>query len=252
MPAARAGAKVRTGIGSALSHSTAGEFATASEGRQSKADQVYVALKRAIISGEIPPGASIDKVELCEHFGASRLPVTTAINRLAYDRLVFIEPQRGSYVARIKLDDVVQFMMARRALEVEVAGEAATRMPKPMVEQLERNLLYQQAAIGGHDHAGFFQLDVAFHRLLTDGLSLQRIGEVLDSLGSHLNRVRRLLLPEPGRVESTLAEHRAIFDAIENGRRRQAELAMRTHLDVVLETLIAFEREHPDFFGTDR
>jgi DNA-binding GntR family transcriptional regulator len=223
--------------------------AGAAGGRVSKGDQVYLALKQAIVSGEMPPGATIDKADICECLGVSRLPVTTAVNRLAYERLVLIEPQKGSYVAKIKLDDVVQWMMARRALEAEVAGECARRLPNPVVEQLRRNLLYQPAAIGGNDYAGFLQLDVAFHQLLTDGLGLFRVGELLDSLRSHLDRVRRLLLPEPGRMESTLAEHQAIFDAITNRRPRQAEQAMRTHMDVVLERLIAFEKEHPDFFG---
>lgn len=217
--------------------------------RVSKGEQVYLALKHAIVSGEVHPGATIDKAELCKRFGVSRLPVTTAINRLAYERLVLIEAQRGSYVAKIKLGDVMQWMTSRRALEVEIAGECARRLPSEVLNRIEQNLLYQEAAIGGNDHAGFFQLDVAFHQLLIDGLALHRIGELLDSLRSHLDRVRRLLLPEPGRMKSTLAEHRAIFAAISDRRPRHAEQAMRAHLDVVLERLIAFEKEHPGFFG---
>ena len=99
------------------------------------------------------------------------------------------------------------------------------------------------------DYAGFLQLDVAFHRLLIDGLAAQRIGEILDSLRSHLDRVRRLLLPEPGRMANTLAEHRAIAEAIAARHAKQASRAMRAQVDTVLEQLIAFEKQHPDFFG---
>jgi DNA-binding GntR family transcriptional regulator len=226
-----------------------GQGGSSGPSRLSKGDQVYLALKQAIVSGEMPPGATIDKSEVCQRFGVSRLPVTTAINRLAYEGLVLIEPQKGSYVTKIKLDDIVQWMMARRALEVEVAGKSARVLPEAEFGQMENNLLYQQAAISADDYAGFFQLDVAFHRQLTDGLSLSRVSELLDSLRSHLDRVRLLLLPEPGRMESTLAEHRAIFEAIANRQPRQAEQAMRTHLDVVLKWLVAFEKQHPDFFG---
>ena len=93
---------------------------------------------------------------------------------------MLIEPQRGSYVAKIRLDDVLQWMLARRALEAEVAGEAARRLPPATVARIERNLFYQQAAIGGDDFAGFLELDVAFHKLLTDGLALARVAEVLE------------------------------------------------------------------------
>ena len=43
-------------------------------GRRSKADEIYLALRRGIASGELPPGAAIDKHELCARFGVSRLP----------------------------------------------------------------------------------------------------------------------------------------------------------------------------------
>ena len=218
--------------------------------RVSKGDQVYSALKQAIISGELPPGISIDKSGLCQRFGVSRLPVTTAINRLAYERLIVIEPQRGSFVARIELRDVVQWMAARRALEVEVVGQCARTITPGTVGRLEQNLLYQQAAIGGSDFAGFLELDVAFHEGLTLTAGLNRIGEVLDTLRSQLDRVRRLLLPEPGRMESTLGEHQAILHAVRRQDVRGAERAMKAHLDTVLQSLVAFEKTHPDFFGT--
>jgi DNA-binding GntR family transcriptional regulator len=217
--------------------------------RVSKGNLVYSTLKAAIMSGELPPGVPIDKGEICERLQVSRLPVTTAINHLAYEGLVLIEPQRGSFVAPIKLDDVVQWMQARRALEVEVVGECARRQTPEMLQLLRRNLLYQQAAIGGSDYAAFLQMDIAFHDVLTTSVGLRRIGEILDSLRTHLDRVRRLLLPQPGRMESTLAEHRAIADALASRSVRKAEHAMQTHLQTVLENLIAFERDHPDFFG---
>ncbi len=217
--------------------------------RPSKANQIYAALREAIVSGEIAPGASIDKNELCARFGVSRLPITTAVNRLAYDGLVLIEPQKGSFVAKIKLGDALQWMLARRALEAELAAECARRLPDASIDRLKRNLLYQQAAVGGDDYSGFLRLDVVFHQQLVDGLGLGRIGELLDSLRAHLDRIRRILLPEPGRMESTLAEHQSIFDAIVRRKPRQADQAMRTHLNVVLERLVIFEKQYPDFFG---
>lgn len=232
----------------ALRSVPAGASASILAARVSKGDRVYSALKDAIIAGDLAPGVPIDKNELCDRFRISRLPVTTAINRLAYEGLVLIEPQRGSFVAPIRLVDVVEWMRARRALEVEVVGECARRLTPETLQLLQRNLLYQQAAIGGSDYATFLQMDFAFHDLLTTSVGLQRIGEILESLRSHLDRVRRLLLPQPGRMESTLAEHRAIVGALADRDVRGAERAMRRHLQTVLDNLVAFERDHPDFF----
>lgn len=218
--------------------------------RVSKADAIHRALKQEITNGALLPGAAIDKAEICGRFGVSRLPVTTALHRLAFEGLVRVEPQRGTYVSRIRLGDVLQWMAARRAIEAEVAAEAARRLSPEARAALERNLRYQEAAVAGADFDGFIGLDVAFHYLLTGGLGLDRIAETLDGLRVHLDRVRRLLLPEPGRMSATLAEHRAIHDAIAAGRPAAAGRAMRRHLAVVVDRLAAFESEHPDFFGS--
>jgi DNA-binding GntR family transcriptional regulator len=219
------------------------------DGRRSKADRVYLAVKRGIVRGSLPPGAAIDKAALCARFGASRLPVTTALQRLAYEGLIRIEPQKGSYVARIRLSDVLQWMTARRALEAELAGEAARRLGDEALEAMRRSLHYQEAAVEADDHDGFLQLDVGFHRVLPDGLGMPRVGELLDGLRPHLDRVRRLLLPEPGRMVTTLAEHRAIHAAIAGRSPAAASRTMRRHIDAVIERLTGFERRHPDFFG---
>src|SRR6185437_11142593 len=85
--------------------------AGAAEGaRQSKVDRVYAALKQAIVSGELAPLTLIDKTAWSGRFEVSRLSITSAVNRLAFEGVVVIEPQRGSYVSRIRLADVKQWM----------------------------------------------------------------------------------------------------------------------------------------------
>jgi DNA-binding GntR family transcriptional regulator len=219
------------------------------DGRLSKSDQIYASLRQAIMRCDLRPGEAIDKTALCRSFEVSRLPVTTAINRLAFEDLVVIERQRGSYVSRIRLKDILQWLLVRRAIEAEVAGMAAGNARPEAIENLNRNLRYQAAAVASDDHESFRQLDVAFHRILTDGLDLERVAQALDGLRLHIDRVRWLLLPEEGRMTSTLKEHRAIFVAVRKRDRQIAERAMRRHIDVVTERLVAFERDHAEFFG---
>lgn len=224
-------------------------LAPAADGRGSKADLVYDLLKQAIISGELLPGTGINKPEICARLGVSLVPVTTAINRLAFDRLVLIEPQKGSYVARIRMDDMRQWLMARRALEAEVAMEAARRLPEVAVNLLRHNLDYQRTAMEAGDHDGFYKLDGAFHDLLIEPLALRRLEELLGPLRSHGDRLRRLTSPAPGHNASTLAEHRAIFEAVERRSPEEAARTMRAHLDTVIDRVVALASQHPDFFG---
>lgn len=216
--------------------------------RTSKADQVYTEIKEAILSGALAPGGAIDKLALCARLGVSRFPVTAAINRLAFERLVVIEPQHGSFVAKIAANDVREWMMIRRALEAEIAAEAARGLPAETQREIERNLRYQQAAAEAGDVAGFYVLDVEFHKLIVDGLALRHAREILDGLRSHLERVRRIALSPPGRLPSAHAEHKRIFDAILSKDGPGAAAAMRAHLD---ETTATFERiaeQNPENF----
>ena len=134
----------------------------------SKADQVYGELKEAILSGALEPGELIDKSALCERLGVSRFPVSAAVSRLAFEHLVVIEPQHGSFVARISADDVRERLFIRRALEGEIAAEAARRMPREGLEALEDNLARERKAVEAGDRASFYALDVGFHQALTD------------------------------------------------------------------------------------
>ena len=143
--------------------------------RESKVDRAYFALKQAIVSGALAPQILIDKNEWSAQFAVSRLSITGAINRLAFERLVVIEPQRGSYVARIRLSDVKQWMLMRRALEMEVVAACAKELSERAIGRLGQNLAYQRAALDSGDLQGFHELDTRFHRQMADGLDLVRV-----------------------------------------------------------------------------
>jgi DNA-binding GntR family transcriptional regulator len=218
--------------------------------RGSKADQAYHDLKEAILSGVLEPGAAIDKLALCERLGVSRFPVSAAINRLAYEKLVAIEPQHGSFVAKISVENVRELMTIRRALESEIAAQAAELLPREGVEELERNLRYQLAAVEARDLSGFYSLDVEFHRVLTMQMGLSRTGEILDGLRSHLERVRRLLMTPPGRLPRTYSEHNAIAKAIARGDAEAARQAMRDHLVGTTDLFENFAKARPSLFSS--
>ena len=155
---------------------------------------------------------------MCEKLGVSRFPVSAAVSRLAYDRLVDVAPQHGSFVSRISLNDVHERLFIRIALEGEIAAEAAAPMTSGGQGRARREPEGGGAiAVEAEDSATFYALDVAFHQTLTARLGMTRASEVLDSLRIHLERARRLLMSPPGRIREVLSEHGAIAEAIDAG-----------------------------------
>ena len=67
----------------------------------------------------------------------------------------------------------------------------------------------------------------------------------------HLNRIRRLSMPEPGYMMEMICEHRAVVAAVAAHDPDEAEAALRHHLRMVLSTLPAIREQHPDYFDTE-
>lgn len=217
--------------------------------RLAKADMVYDYLRDAILKGKIEPGAIIDKSQLCEQLSVSRFPVTTAINRLAFERLVIIEPQHGSFVSKISVHDAREFLRIRRALETDIAAQAATELAEEPREALRRNIRYQQAAAEAEDSIGFYALDFEFHQTIVIGLQLNQSNEILKGLRAHAERVRHILAPHKSRLTAIFREHHAIWQNIEARDAEGARAAMRAHLDQTISTFEGVVRARPDLFA---
>jgi DNA-binding GntR family transcriptional regulator len=214
-----------------------------------KAEHVYRELKEAILAGALEPGAPIDKPALCERLCVSRFPVSAAVSRLAFEKLAVVEPQHGSFVSRISVEDVRERLFIRRALEGEIAAEAARRLGGEGRAALEASLARQREAVEAGDRPAFYALDVEFHQALISHLDLRRSGEILDGLRAHLERARRLLMTPEGRIRALLVEHAAIVAAIEAGDAEGARAAMDRHLAAASANFEAFARERPALFS---
>ena len=214
----------------------------------SKAAMVYEDLRAAIVGLELEPGARIDKNEICARLHVSRQPVAEAVARLAEERLVEVEPQKGTFVARIRLSDVAEAAFVRRALEVATVFNIAPTIDEATLRSIERNLGYQAAALKARDWDEFYALDVRFHTMLFERLAMRRIAEAVESSRASVERTRRLMLPAPGRTPDTYREHRAIFAALKTRDSEKSAAAMASHLDAVMAELRKFAARQPELF----
>lgn len=64
----------------------------------------------------------------------------------------------------------------------------------------------------------------------------------------HVDRYRRLTLPQEGRIARTIAEHATILDAIEAHDPARARTAMDIHLERLLADISATQSINPEFF----
>ncbi|HEX2593193.1 MAG TPA: GntR family transcriptional regulator [Rhizomicrobium sp.] len=199
----------------------------------SKTERVYGVLRRRIRELTLPPGAPLRKEEIALELGVSRAPVSDAITRLAEEGLVDVFPQHGSFVAAIRSIDVREALFIRTALETEAMRQLALRADADVVRELDGNISAQAKALAAGNLEQFYDLDEALHAMIFGAIEKPRSLKLLDAARAPLDRVRRLALPEEGRPEQTLAEHRALVDAIRSADSEYAASAMRAHLSAV-------------------
>jgi DNA-binding GntR family transcriptional regulator len=212
-------------------------------------NRVYLSLRAAILTLEYNPGQILRKQQVCEALEVSRSPVSEAIARLASEGLVTILPQAGTYVARFSMSEIRESAFLREALELAAVEYLAPMITEDQIRQLKRNLRVQEALVEDGDVAGFYEMDAEMHLLLLGFTGFRRLAKMADSVWLQVSRARRLILPEPGRVVDTLAEHHRIIDALEAGDTEAARTATRHHLRQLLTYLEPLEQSRPDLFS---
>jgi len=211
-------------------------------------DRVYLALREAIISTELTPGQKLSENELAGELGVSRTPVREARARLRDERLVAIVPQLGTFVTLISPSAVADAEFVRESLECAAVGRAVERIGGETLEEIQANLTAQERACARGDDRAFDHLDEDLHRRLCSASGHSIAWTLSRRANGHLDRIRRLSLPDERYLHEMLDEHRRIVAAVASGDADQAESALRHHLRMVSSNLALIQAEHPDYF----
>ena len=200
-------------------------------------DEAIVKIKEMILSGEIGPGDRLPpEKELSERLGLSRSSMREAVKALEVIRVLDVRRGDGTYVTSLEPrllleamtfivdlhDDssILELFAVRRILEPAAAALATIQMTDAAVAALRAQV---ELVDESTDVEGLVAHDLEFHGAIAAAAGNSYLAGLIDSLSSHTVRARiwRGLTQEHS-VERTLAEHRAIVDALE---RRDAELA---------------------------
>ena len=199
----------------------------------------YETLRAAIVSGDLSPGEHLVEEELAARLGASRGMVRSAILRLGHDGLVVREPNRGARVRRVTIEEAVEILEARAALEPLAAGYAALRRTDADVEVLRQTVERMTQLHAAGELLAMSELNASLHLTILQVSGHHVVREICERLHSQIVRFQFRTVLAPGRSDKSLAEHGAVVAAIAAGERAAAEEAMRVHLSHVAGTLNA-------------
>jgi len=185
-------------------------------------EEVAELLRQRIFRRELEPGSWIDELRIAEEYGISRTPLREALKVLAAEGLVTMKVRRGAYVTDVSEKDLADVYHLLSLLESDAAGMVARHASD--AELAELATLHDALEAARHDRDEFFALNERFHlRLLEMADNRWRLQMVAD-LRKVMKLNRHHSLFKTGRIDESLAEHRAIMAAL---RSRDAALTVQ-------------------------
>jgi GntR family transcriptional regulator, rspAB operon transcriptional repressor len=209
---------------------------------------VFETLRQDIIALTLAPGTVLSRAELQERFGLSATPVRDALMRLQEEGLVEVFPQHATVVSPIDLDKARQGQFLRRSIELEIVRTLALTADTAIVERLNSLIRQQTAFARLGEHSAFTAADQAFHKAMYESANVAELWDLVARHSGHIDRLRRLHLPVPGKMRDVMRDHQAIADAIAAGKPDAAQEALRDHLSRSLGFVETLRLSHPAYF----
>ena len=187
-------------------------------------------IERMILSGELSAGEPINENMLSARLSISRGPIREACRKLEQAVLLQFHVNRGMFVRKLDLEDVLHLYEIRAAL-AELAGKL---LPKGMSPETHRHLseLIDQMddAIEANGVDGYYPLNLEFHKALMDSTGNPRLASMFGGTDKELHVFRRQSLVSVRGLRQSNNEHRYIVNALCTGDAEQVGQAMKRHI----------------------
>ena len=213
----------------------------------SKTERIILTLGEEIVAGKFVPGAALPaEAELCERFATSRNIIREVFRSLMAKRLMEMKRYRGAFVTPRNqwnyLDsDVLQWALAhdqdprliaamsevRVLVEPQIARWSADRATSSDLAAIEQ--AYNDMVAFQGDREAFNDADIRYHEAVLNSVH----NPVLQQLNVAISQLQKAVftqtyMADSGNMPRTLAEHKALFDAIRHQDGDAAEQAAKT------------------------
>lgn len=186
-------------------------------------DQVFEKLEMDILSGKYGKGETLTESKLSAELGVSRTPIREALRRLEQEHLIEEAP-KGVVVVGISKKDLKDIFEIRGALEGKAVAMAAKNCTDDQLSAMREALEFQEFYLGKQDPDRIRSMDSRFHETIYKTSGSTVFYDVLMPLHKKILKYRKASVSDSDRAANSVAEHRAIYEAI---AAHDSELASR-------------------------
>ena len=173
-------------------------------------EAVLVALRRAIVSGDLRPGEQVRQEALAERFGVSRVPLREALKILEGEGSVAYVPRRGYFVAELSLADLLEVYRIRKLLEAEAVRVGLPLMTDADVAQVSDAVDACERAGSDGDLVAMTDANRRLHFGLFAAAGMPRLERQIRILWDATDLYRSVYLPMYDRLKPLYREIRRI------------------------------------------
>lgn len=199
---------------------------------QRRADTIAEQLEERIFDGTFSDGDRLDEVRLAQQFGVSRTPLREALQRLARSGLVELIPRRGAFVRQPGPVELMEMFEVMAEVEAVCGRLAAMRISDKALAELRDANRKCQVAVDGQDPDTYYVENERFHKIIYQQSGNGFLASEAGALHRRLKPFRRQQLRLRGRMAQSMAEHRAILEALDEGNPETSANALRAHVAI--------------------
>jgi DNA-binding GntR family transcriptional regulator len=196
----------------------------------------YRQLKEWILVGECKPGEKINQDLYAKRMGISRLPVRTALERLANDNLVVLSPRKGCIVTPISKENLSQIFTLRCVLEPLALREASSKA-KPSDFMRIKEFLDETSSVEPTLETSL-KLNKDFHFMLYTLSGNDVLIKIIENLWEQSQRYRIVYFTTLRKVPRISTEHYQIIDLLLENKIDEADDLLVKHTQRSLNELI--------------
>jgi GntR family transcriptional repressor for pyruvate dehydrogenase complex len=208
-------------------------------------EQVVEAIETMIAEGDFHPGDRfLSEAELGKRLEVSRSSIREAVRILEVRGRVFVRHGKGIFIAGSCGDDedpfrgwlkdnkasLIDHFEVRLIIEPRAAWYAAGKADGESVRAMEKACGTFAGYAASGDTAALVKADGDFHRLIARSTKNRTLYCLMKTMTTSLSEGWITSLHIPGRIEKTVGEHYAVFEAIRDGDPERAEKEMVRHL----------------------
>lgn len=178
-------------------------------------DQVYDALEKAVITGQIPPGEKITIEGMAKVLNVSLMPVRMALQKLEAGGFIIIGKNRRIIVNELTEAELDEILELRLMLECRAAEKACRLRSEEAIKELQE--LYGEL-IKDHDEESYLQVNRKFHNVIYHQAGSPILEELISSLWQRVSPYLHLFIRnrEEWKTERFDRHHKEMLEAMRN------------------------------------